>query len=75
MKGLDLEKVKEIQVSLDGAAEAGLCIAVEEYIASDGNNWTAKNTLQKLGVLIPKVITKDDVDNVSTTDDTIQLNS
>jgi len=75
MKGLDLEKVKEIQSSLEGAAEAGLLIAIEEYIASSGNNWVAKNTLQKLGVLIPKVITKDDVDNVSTTDDTIQLNS
>lgn len=75
MKGLDLEKVKEIQSSLDGAAEIGLLVAVEEYIASDGNNWTAKNTLQKLGLLIFKTLSKKDLENVSVTDDTIQLNS
>ena len=74
MKGLDLEKVKEIQTSLDGIAHIGLLVAVEEYIASDGNNWIAKNTLQKLGLLISNTVTKNDL-NVSTTNDTIQLNS
>lgn len=71
--GLDLEKVKDVQSSLDGIAERGLLKAVEEFLSSNGNNWVATNTLRQLGVLIPKVVTGEK--NVSTTDETVQLNS
>jgi hypothetical protein len=70
-KGIDIQKLKALQSTLDGAAEEALIIAVAEYLESDGKNWTAKNTLEKLGVLIKTEIPS----NTSVTDNTIQLNS
>ena len=51
MLQLDLMKVNEIQSSLDGVAEIGLLIAIEEYISSNGSNYTAKRILKKLGII------------------------